>query len=79
MMVIRHRKFPLIIECNDHWDNISNLIIKDLLENGWSNYTIPERDNLNQLELFDTLEFQTKDRHGKEMTDYTRMIYRNQR
>tara|TARA_Y100001951_G_scaffold80911_1_gene69003 strand:- start:522 stop:758 length:237 start_codon:yes stop_codon:yes gene_type:complete len=78
-MVIRHRKFPVVIECRDPWDNISNLIIKDLLENGWSNYIIPERDNLNQLELFDTLEFQTKDRHGKEMTDYTRMIYRNQR
>ena len=78
-MVIRHRKFPVVIECRDTWDNISNLIIKDLLENGWSNYIIPERDNLNQLELFDTLEFQTKDRHGKEMTDYTRMIYRNQR
>ena len=32
-MVIRHRKFPVVIECRDTWDNISNLIIKDLLEN----------------------------------------------
>ena len=49
-MVIRHRKFPVVIECRDPWDNISNLIIKDLLENGRSKYIIPERDNLNQLE-----------------------------
>ena len=42
------------------------------------NYTIFPNDNPNQLELFDTIDFQTKDRFGREMTDYAKTIYRGQ-
>ena len=78
-MIIRHKKLPIIFEYKDSdWKWASDFIIKELNESGWMNYTILPNDNPNQLELFDTIDFQTKDRFGREMTDYAKMIYRGQ-
>ena len=69
---------------NDQYDNLIDAItdmeeeIEDLNDKGWMYYTIFPNDNPNQLELFDTIDFQTKDRFGREMTDYAKMIYKGQ-
>lgn len=63
---------------DSNWNWASDFVIKDLNDNGWMNYTIFPNDNPNQLELFDTIDFQTKDRFGREMTDYAKTIYRGQ-
>ena len=79
-MIIRHKKLPIIFEYKDSdWNWASDFIIKELNESGWRNYKVFPNDNPKQLELFDTLEFQTKDDFGNPMDDYTRMIYRGQR
>ena len=82
---ITHKRYslpeenPVVFEYKDpNWDWASDLIIKDLNANGWMNYTILPNDNKDQLELFNTIDFQTKDRFGNEMDDYTRMIYKGQ-
>ena len=78
-MIIRHKQLPVVFEYEDsNWNWASDFIIKDLNDNGWMNYTIFPNDNPNQLELFDTIDFQTKDRFGREMTDYAKTIYRGQ-
>ena len=78
-MIIRHKKLPIIFEYKDSdWNWASEFIIEELNESGWMNYKVFPNDNPNQLELFDTLEFQTKDWQGDEMTDYARMIYKGQ-
>ena len=78
-MIIRHKQLPVVFEYEDsNWNWASDFIIEDLNDNGWMNYTIFPNDNPNQLELFDTIDFQTKDRFGREMTDYAKTIYRGQ-
>jgi hypothetical protein len=51
METIRHMKYPVIMDLFDPFDNISDLIIKDLTQNGWKNWVV-KYDNPNQLELF---------------------------
>ena len=63
---------------DSNWNWVSDFIIKELNESGWTNYTILPNDNPEQLELFDTIDFQTKDRFGRDMTDYAKMIYKGQ-
>ena len=76
-MIIRHKKLPIIFEYKDSdWNWASDFVIKELNESGWMNYKVFPNNNPNQLELFDTLEFQTKDGFGNPMNDYTRMIYK---
>ena len=78
-MIIRHKKLPIVLEYKDSdWKWASDFIIKELNESGWMNYKVFPNDNPNQLELFDTLEFQTKDWHGNKMTNFARGIYKGQ-
>ena len=65
MKQIRHMKFPIRMEIDDPFDNIERLIRQDLYNNGWSNWTGILYKNENQLELFDTTDYQTKDRFGR--------------
>ena len=67
-----------IVADNKKIQKLVNFPIEDLNDNGWMNYTIFPNDNPNQLELFDTIDFQTKDRFGRDITDYARMIYKGQ-
>ena len=55
-------KFAVRMEINDSFDNMDDLILKDFYNNGWSNWTGILYNNDNQLELFDTTEYQKYDR-----------------
>ena len=78
-MIARHKKLPITFEYKDSdWNWASDFIISELNESGWMNYTILPNDNPKQLVLFNTIDCQTKDRFGHDMTDYARMIYKGQ-
>ena len=78
-MIIRHKKLPITFEYKDSDLNWAlDFIIEELNESGWANYKVFPNDNPAQLELFDTIEFQTKDWQGNDMTDHMRAIYRGQ-
>tara|TARA_Y100000593_G_C4045098_1_gene207052 strand:+ start:222 stop:425 length:204 start_codon:yes stop_codon:yes gene_type:complete len=64
-MKVRHMKFAVRMEINDPFDNMGDLILKDFYNNGWSNWTGILYNNENQLELFDTKEYQKYDRFGR--------------
>ena len=65
MVNIRHMKFAVRMEINDPFDNMGDLILRDFYNNGWSNWTGILYNNENQLELFDTTEYQKYDRFGR--------------
>ncbi len=65
MNKIRHMKFAVRMQINDPFEHMGDLILRDFYLNGWSNWTGILYDNENQLELFDTTDYQTKDRFGR--------------
>ena len=64
MKTIRHMKFPIRMELDDQFENLEIPILQNFVTSGWDDWVI-ERYNPNQLELFDTYEFQKYDRFGK--------------
>ena len=64
-MIITHMKFPCRMELDDPFDSLSELILQDFYANGWYRWKGIKYENENQLELFDTTEFQKWDRFGR--------------
>ena len=63
-MNIRHTKLPIRMEIDDPFENIGDLILRDFYNRGWQDWSGILYDNQNQLELFDTTEYQKWDRFG---------------
>ena len=57
-------KFPIRMELDDPFENLEIPVLQNFVTNGWDDWVI-ERYNPNQLELFDTYEFQKYNRFGK--------------
>ncbi len=57
-------KFPIRMELDDPFNNLEIPILQDFANSGWRHWVI-DYDNPNQLELFDTTEYQTLDRFGR--------------
>tara|TARA_B100000929_G_C15214258_1_gene320332 strand:+ start:137 stop:376 length:240 start_codon:yes stop_codon:yes gene_type:complete len=64
MKKIRHMKFSVRMEIDDSFDYMDDILLQDFNRSGWNNWFI-DYDNPNQLELFDTSEYQTLDRFGR--------------
>lgn len=64
-MKIRHTKFPVRMEINDPFEYMGDLILRDFYIRGWQDWNGILYENENQLELFDTTEYQKWDRFGK--------------
>jgi len=54
------------MELDDPFDNLEMPILQDFANSGWRNWVI-DYNNPNQLELFDTTEYQTLDRFGRSL------------
>jgi hypothetical protein len=52
------------MEIDDPFENIGDLILRDFYNRGWQDWYGILYDNQNQLELFDTTEYQKWDRFG---------------
>ncbi len=57
-------KFPIRMELDDPFDSLEIPVLQNFVTNGWNDWII-ERYNPDQLELFDTYEFQKYDRFGR--------------
>ena len=54
-------RFPITMELQDPFDSLEIPVLQDFVSSGWENWVI-DYDNPNQLELFDTSEYQKYDR-----------------
>ena len=70
MIRIRHMKFPVRMEIDDPFDGLERLIIQDLYNNSWSNWTGILYNNENQLELFNTTKYQKYDRFKRPLKHF---------
>jgi hypothetical protein len=53
------------MEIDDPFDNLEIPVLRDFYIYGWQNWIGIIYENKNQLELFDTTDYQTKDRFGR--------------
>ncbi len=61
-MKIKHMKFPVRMEIDDPFDYMGDLILRDFYIRGWQDWSGILYKNENQLELFDTTDYQKYDR-----------------